>query len=272
MALFHNVPGNAQSVNAEAEIQIVFDRQLPSEMSETSGLFCSHEQVFTLNDSGNPPDIFTLNSQGEVTQIQSLKEPNFDFEALSGDEASFYVGDIGNNFGRRRHLIIRKIDRITADTRFNIEVVPDEYVPGSYRIRQHDFDAEAMVLKDQALWLFTKSWATGEAKVYRVDPREPRQHLAPVATITGLPGLVTGVDWDSLNQRFLVVGYQLSLLSSFSPFVAEITTDFVVTKTWPLTGYGQVEGVCVAANGDVWFSQEASPFRDSRLVRFRFTQ
>jgi hypothetical protein len=87
----------------------------------------------------------------------------------------------------------------------------------------------------------------------------------------GLPGVITGGDFDRKNNQFILVGYKLNGMGGFSPFMAIINRNFSLHKSFVLSGYGQVEGVCVAPNGEVWFTQESSFFSDHKIVKLKLT-
>jgi hypothetical protein len=90
--------------------------------------------------------------------------------------------------------------------------------------------------------------------------------------IEGLPGIVTGGDFDNKNNRFILVGYELKRLGSFYPFIAIVNKDLTLNKFFELPGYGQVEGICVTPSGEVWFTQESSFFSDHKLVKLKVTK
>jgi len=68
---------------------------------ESSGLVKSpaHANVFwTLNDSGNPAQLYAIKSTGELLRIVGLVAENLDWEALTADEKGRLIAaDIGDN-------------------------------------------------------------------------------------------------------------------------------------------------------------------------------
>jgi hypothetical protein len=70
---------------------------------------------WTLNDSGNPPIVFAVDEQGRARgTFQVDKAENVDWEALQvgpgrDGGSALYVGDIGDNDGRRRELAIYRV-------------------------------------------------------------------------------------------------------------------------------------------------------------------
>jgi streptogramin lyase len=83
---------------------------------------------------------------------------------------------------------------------------------------------------------------------------------------------VTGGDFDRKNNQFILVGYEIQGMGSFSPFIAILNRDLTLQKFFELPGFGQVEGMCVTPNGEVWFTQEDSFFSSHKLVKLNITK
>ncbi|QJR80615.1 hypothetical protein CA267_007400 [Alteromonas pelagimontana] len=249
---------------------VIDEYKLNDKLKETSGLFCEEDRAYTINDSGNAPSIFQINTQGKIMQTLSLAEGNYDWETITADVDYFYVGDVGNNAGDRQRLIIEKVSRATKQVELSINLKYRDNQPKQNLPYAHDFDAEAMVAKDGDLLLFSKSWETGVARVYRLSTTKSHQTLKPIEMIHDLPGVITGADWDADNKRFLIVGYTSTPFGIFTPFIATLTENFEVKTVDALDGYGQVEGVCAFANNEIWFSQESAPFHDAKIVKIKF--
>ncbi|GFD74775.1 hypothetical protein KUL113_41950 [Tenacibaculum sp. KUL113] len=242
---------------------------LPDELAETSGLFCEEEGMVSLNDSGNAPLIFHVNYQGEITKRTRLALTNKDWEAITADPDFYYIADVGNNKGKREQVEIHKVNRSNVN---DIKTITLKYAGNNADNNipyAHDFDSEAMVKLDNKLLLFSKSWRTGITHIYDVNEAEPLQTLRPFASIEGLPGVVTGVDFDELQQRFVITGYKSDPFGNFATFLAQVSKAFLLLDIWPLDEYKQVEGVCVDGQGLYWFSEEATEGRRASLSSAR---
>ena len=239
---------------------------LSQQLEETSGLYCTDDRLFTINDSGNEAKVFELNYDGLVTQTYPLPLRNIDWEAITGDDEFLYIADIGNNKGKRETLMVHKVSRRDYNhvDSFSIQYAGNE--PSDNFPYAHDFDAEAMVLAEGKLLIFSKSWRTGIANVYEVGS-ETQQILTPIAHIAGLPGVITGADFDEVRNLYVVVGYKSDPFGNFSTFLAQLDTSFTPIEVWPLDEYKQVEGICVDKQGDYWFSEEATDLRKASLTR-----
>lgn len=239
---------------------------LSQQLEETSGLYCTDEGLFTINDSGNEATVFELDYNAGVKQAHTLALKNVDWEAITGDDNFLYIADIGNNKGKRESLAIHKVSRHHYDEISSVSVQYQDNTPSDNFPYAHDFDAEAMVMANGKLLVFSKSWRTGIANVYEVGS-ETQQTLKPIAQVTGLPGVITGVDFDKARNLYVVVGYKSDPFGNFSTFLAQLDTSFTPIDVWPLDEYKQVEGVCVDKQGDYWFSEEATDLRKASLTR-----
>jgi len=251
---------------------VIKEFSLPPELAETSGLYCPEQNsVYTLNDSGNEPIVYKLNLIGEIEQQSKLDVKNRDWESLTGDKQHFYIGDIGNNNGKRKFIEIHVIDKDVVDAKvkrsLQISYADNNIDKNEYL--NHDFDAEAFVSVGADLILFSKSWQTKNLHIYKLSKTELIQQVEPIVTVEGLPGIVTGVDYNAFTKEYVLVGYSLYGLGSFSAFIAKMDRRFNLLASYPLTGFNQVEGVCVSPNGEVWISQESSFFSSQKLAKLQ---
>ena len=240
---------------------------LSEELSETSGLYCESDKLLSINDSGNAPVIYQVEQDGSISKQYTVALVNNDWEAITANETAFYIADVGNNNGKREWLSIYKLDRNNLTNIKDIHIKYAGNTVSSNIPYAHDFDSEALVKLQDSLVLFSKSWRTGITKVYHINESELEQTLSPFASISGLPGVITGADFDKARNVFVVVGYTSDPFGNFSAFLAQISQDFTIDNVWPLTGYKQVEGVCVDTKGHYWFSEEATRGRSASLSK-----
>ena len=79
-------------------------------LRETSGLTLMNGRLYSFNDSGNPNEIYEINPEnGQIISTIKVDFPNRDWEAMTNDGQSLYIGDFGNNGGKRTDLAIYKI-------------------------------------------------------------------------------------------------------------------------------------------------------------------
>ena len=227
--------------------------------------------MYSLNDSGNAPVIYRINYQGEIIERTRLPLTNKDWEAITADASSFYIADVGNNKGKREQVEIHKVNRSNVNDITTITLKYEGNDASNNIPYAHDFDSEAMVKHGDDLLLFSKSWKTGITHVYKVNEGEIEQTISTFASIDGLPGVVTGVDFDQHQNKFVITGYKSDPFGNFSTFMAQISKDFTLLDVWPLEQYKQVEGICVDNNGMYWFSEEATEGRKASLSSAKVT-
>jgi len=254
---------------------------LPVEVIETSGLVCRPQQKFiTINDSGNAATIWTINKQGQLITQTETEQKNRDWEALAANEKWLFVADTGNNSGQRKGGQIYKYEftdseKLHYNSTLNFEFAD---LPSSLlKPYQHDFDIEAIALRQSDLVLFSKSWSGGPTKVYTLDSsNEQLQKIKPLTEISDLPGIVTDAIWSETHQVFLITGYAnlqqnlIALLFSgnWSPFIAVIDKHYQINTVLKLPHAGQLEAICIDENDQVWLSQEQFKESPAKLWRF----
>lgn len=255
---------------------VLEEHNLPTELKETSGLYCpTLGSAYTVNDSGNKPIIYNIDINGRIIGKKTVATKNRDWEALTGDSQHFYIGDVGNNNGKRKFVQIHAVPKQgDKDSKSQVDATTSKifYVNNSVKRNEylnHDFDAETLINLDESLYLFSKSWSTGTLFIYQLNKIEPKQFVEHVSALEGLPGIVTGGDYDRKNNRFILTGYELKGMGSFYPFITILNRDLTLHKSFELPDYGQVEGMCVTPNGEVWFTQEGSFFSSHKLVKLK---
>ena len=255
---------------------VLEENDLPEELKETSGLYCPDVgSAYTVNDSGNKPIIYNIDNTGRIIGKKVVPTKNRDWEALTGDSQRFYIGDVGNNNGKRKFVQIHAVPKKDSDSETNVTTSKVFYINNSVENNEylkHDFDAETLINLDDSLFLFSKSWNTGTLFIYQLNKIEPKQFVEHVSEIEGVPGIITGGDFDRKNNRFILVGYELKGLGNFNPFIAILNKDLTLNMSFELPDYGQVEGICVTPNGEVWFTQEGSFFSNHKLVKLTLTK
>lgn len=254
---------------AVAKLEKTSQVVLPAGLSETSGLYCQTDNFLTINDSGNLPLIHTLDETGNLVISQRVRHPNTDWEAITVVDNTLVVADIGNNRGKRTDL---SLIPVALDSGATMTAKPIGYQANNITTNRpyaHDFDAEAMTVADGAIYLFSKSWATHIAQVYRFRLDDDLSSMTPYASIAGLPGVITGADWDKNRQQFVVIGYLSDPFGNFDAFIARLDSGFTVMDVWQLPEFRQVEGICVSTNGQYWITQEAGDNGPAVLASFR---
>jgi hypothetical protein len=267
-----------------------FITNLPGEINETSGLLFINGQLWTLNDSGNKPEIYQIDStNGNVLRTIVISNAvNTDWESMAQDDSNVYIGDFGNNAGNRTNLRILKIaknditnpenDSVKAD--YIYFVYPDQ-TQFPTAVNKNNFDCEAFIFCNDSLHLFSKDWVDQQTRHY-VIPAEPGRYKARLVEKFQADGLITDA---SINAKgnIVLLGYKNTVARSYICFV------------WLLSGYkgslffsgrkhrlalgsalhlGQTEGIVLKNDNTGWISSEsiqAGWFSESaKMFRFNF--
>jgi hypothetical protein len=191
--------------------------ELPKPLKECSGMVrIGQDQLVANNDSGNKPVLYVFSEkENEVTRkIFVANAENRDWEELASDDDYVYIGDTGNNGGKRTDL---RIFRIRKKDILDLDTVIAEKITFSYKDQTkftdsnlHNFDCEAMISKGDSLFLFTKNRGDFRTNVYGM-PKTPGDYVLEKTVSYDTRGLVTGADYrETLDGGELVlVGYSV---------------------------------------------------------------
>ena len=256
--------------------------ELPGEVSETSGLFYHNGRLWTHNDSGGKPILYGMDTATfQVVQRIALSNGKIkDWEDVCTDGTTVFVGDMGNNKGKRNHLRIYMFPLSDIPEKGDASVTVDSIVfrfadqTNFEKRKVHDFDCEAIFATEQHLYLLSKGWATGTTRLYRL-PKTPGEHVAEVVNSFDSKGLVTGADYDRKNRTLVIVGYVNKKV--WEPFIYLIY-DFdehgthLANRRFELVNYHglQTEGITFFDEGRCYVSAETNKVFSARVFEFDF--
>ena len=157
--------------------------QLSGTLSETSGLIVWDGYIWTHIDYSDTK-IYALDTvYADIKKHYNLEGvTNYDWEEMQQDDEYLYIGDIGNNSGKRTDLHLLRVekqslqagDAIIDTIWFTYSDQVDFNPPGAY---QTDFDCEAFIVSGDSVFLFTKQWISIQTSVYSF-PKVPGNHIA----------------------------------------------------------------------------------------------
>ncbi len=237
---------------------------LSDSLEESSGLTHLNGRIFSFNDSGNTSEIFEIkpgSSRIERTFRTGLK--NIDWEAITTDGNTLYIGEFGNNLGTRKDLQVYEIpfrnDSLRVDSVKTIPFYYPEQTDFTPRNINNNFDAEAMIFLDGNIHIFTKEWLTNTVSHYVIDKNltenQPAQKLESFDT-----GFVV-TDASYFDDQLYVVGYTKKASVYMMIFRKDDSGNLFFNK--PLKKFylgrafniGQIEGVTATEKG-VYISGE----------------
>ena len=262
------------------QYQPAFKAMMPAAIQETSGLIWDNGKLWTLNDSGNPPMLFSIDSaDGHILQTVYIDNfPNIDWEDLTADEDYIYIGDFGNNKGRRTDQKILKIAKKDigkeAMVHLQAEAISFNYADQTnFNVKpyQHNFDCEAIISIKDELYIFTKNWSDLHTKVYKL-PKESGNYSVKPYDSFDVAGVVTGASYNKETKEIVLLGYIDFMKHSFMWFLNDYTDDhfFTGNKRRIYMGNGkawQTEGIVLLPDGDFLISSEGEDGKSAALYR-----
>ncbi len=247
--------------------------KLPVAVKETSGLVFFDGMLWTINDSGNPAELYQIDTvNGKVLHTVIVSNTsNTDWESLTQDSLYIYIGDFGNNLGNRTDLRILKIAKNDLKN-----IVSGTVQAGIIQFRYPDqkdfnpalnktnFDCEAFFLYNDSLQLFSKNWVDRKTRHYTL-PASPGIFVARFSEVLESDGLITDA---SINRQgnIVLLGYKNTggkfwdcfcwLLSGYDK-----STFFGGSKTRIELGsalhVGQSEAIILNDDNTAWLSSES---------------
>lgn len=171
--------------------KLAYEMTLPELLEENSGITLSQNgtQLYTINDSGGDPSIYTIDlaSKEIVQEIMLSNGKNVDWEDLTLHENTLYVGDFGNNDNNRKNQTIYWVENIeqiplgshTAFAKTTSFTFEDQkkYPP---KKDHRNFDVESIIVYQSHFYLFTRNRTPnkkfdGTTKLYKVPMKEGPQ-------------------------------------------------------------------------------------------------
>ena len=202
---------------------------LDKQISEGSGLVAWNGKLWTHNDSGEPV-IYSLDTIGNILGLYPLPGfKNDDWEDMSSDENYFYVGAFGNNVAAKDTLQILKIDKKSLlNHKPIIERIsfswPETTTGG--KTSKVNFDCEAMFVRNDSIFLFTKEWKKGRrTRLFSLPTFAGNYEVKYLKTIR-TKILITGANYNREKKSFVLCGYNFLGRSFLLVFENTLNNDF----------------------------------------------
>jgi len=259
----NSTPGNTTKL-------VLHTEYLDKIVLENSGLVWYRDKLWTINDSGGDPVLFSIDIRtGKCIQAIYIEgASNRDWEELAQDEDFIYIFDIGNNYGRRDELTIYKVFKdsipLAGNARIHPEIIRYRYgdkEQNTGHFSRSPYDCEAAFAMNDSLYLFTKDWENQQTVLYTCSSIPGTYTIWPAATFEA-NGLVTGADISPEDSSFIMLlGYK-----DYVPFVWELQgfdfSNYSVESTkridFPEKYDLQTEGIAIQADERIYISCEMS--------------
>jgi hypothetical protein len=236
-------------------------------LNESSGLIWWNKQIWSHNDSGNDPAIYSMNTTTSNIQrnVTVSNATNIDWEDIAQDNKFIYIGDFGNNAnGNRTDLKIYKIAKadVLAGNTVTASVInfsyndQTDFTPKGNN--NTNFDCEGMIALGDSLYLFSKDWVDNKTRLYKL-PNKPGTFSAIKLGELNVQGLITGTDILPRQRVIVLTGYSASL----SPFIYLLYDfsgnhffDANKRKVLLNQSFTQTEGICAKTTTTFFISNE----------------
>jgi len=249
---------------------IVSEAELPISVYETSGLEIINNDLITINDSGNPPNLYYLNEDGEILFRRMFNElKNNDWEDLTADEEFIYIADIGNNFDTRENLRIIKTP-INPDN--NTFELINFYYPeqDDFSFKQlSSYDAEGLISFADFLLIFTKNRAKKTTEIYRL-PKKAGNYKAKLIGEIDIESIVTAADYSDETKMLVLTStfdfneYFIITIENFDP--SKLNNNKINKLKIPI-GKTQVESIKIINKSSFWITSEAELLGKPKLYK-----
>jgi len=213
-------------------------------IDESSGIVASRKtpgMYWTHNDSGDGPFIYALDDHGHNRGVWRVSgAASYDWEDIAAGPGPIpgtnylYIGDIGDNGGRRSQIIVYRVPEpeiTAAEIGMKKKNARQTEAAEAIRLRYPDgqHDAETLMVHPVTgkIYVVTKI-EFGNARVYEADPAQASAEVTTLTRVgelsvpTVFGGMITGGDISPDGLRVAlcdyVQGYELVLPDAASAF------------------------------------------------------
>lgn len=261
-----------QNINIKNDEKVPVVTELNSQVQESSGLAYVDGTLWTHNDSGGEAKLYAIDkTNGNILKtVQISNAKNVDWEDLAYDATHLFIGDFGNNQGKRKDLKIYKVKRSELKTK---KTVTAEIINFSYASQtdftassKTNFDCEAFIAYENKLYLFSKNHGDIKTNLYRLDMEAGEDIAEKIATFD-TNALVTGASIDSSGQTLALIGYTTTgtprswIFSDFSD--SDFFKGNIDKIRWGSPAKAQIEGVTHMDKGKLYISSEKFKYSNS---------
>lgn len=239
---------------------------LPKKLKEISGLEqLTDSTLLAINDGGNEACLYEINFKGKVLrEITVINAKNIDWEDLAMDENKefLYIGDFGNNSNARKTLSIYKllVSDIMKGNAVNAKKVDFSYPEQTEypALKQNkNFDCEAMAVKGNTIYLFTKSNTKpyiGTSFIYSMTTTGKEFKLEQELNLGNqgyFKNSITAADYH--NGVFYLSSY------SYLYELEQVDKVFKLVQSTHYKRLTQKESLVVLTNNEIILADEKSP-------------
>ena len=260
--------------------KLTFLTKLPIKLGENSGIeVYNNSSIWVIEDGNNEDKIYEVNYDGTLLKELKVKHAkNRDWEDLAMDEnGNIYIADFGNNYNKRKDLVIYKIPNPEKEKgkKIDAEKIKFHY-PEQKKFppkkENRFYDAEALFYKNNALYIITRNRSkpfSGETSIYKIPATKGNYEAQLIGKFTTCSKSntcqVTAADISPDGKKIALLGY--GNLWIFTDFTLDNFTTGKM-ETIDLETYTQLESVCFTDNETLLISDEDTGFSGRNLYSF----
>ena len=236
---------------------------LSAELNEISGIdFLNDSTIVAINDGGNEPVLFILDLKGKIQKVVKVENAtNQDWEDITVDDKYIYIGDIGNNQNARKDLVIYKVkieDVLQKDSVLSEKITFNYKEQNAFPPEKNAkfFDAEALAIYNDSLYLFTKNRAKptdGNCLVYKI-PSTPGDYTVAISAkiFIGTGGFWSDVltAADYVDGEFFLMTYNRVVIKKL------VNGEFVGEENINFKTFSQKEALVVKSKMEIYVADE----------------
>ena len=258
------LPGNSD-INFTLDEIGVLDKKLV----EISGLLWMNGILYGINDGGNGDKFYTIDpSNGNtLNMIEVEGTKNIDWEGMAGEGENIFIGDFGNNNGKREDLKIYVLEKDHEEWK------KERTIKFTYEDQQelgppyfHNFDCEAMIIGESEITLFTKNYRNGGTHIYTLD-KSSEESIARRKQAIDLQGIVTDGCIDPVTGDIVLISYT-RLITHYLTYLHTLSYNegsYTLNNTYELPIKGQLESIAHKNGASFYLATEDSSFSKSLL-------
>lgn len=260
------------------QLKVVTD--LPYSLKEVSGIEKTRNSdlLWMLNDSGNKPILYSVNTNGYIIREVVVNAKNNDWEDITSDEkGNLYIADFGNNNNKRKNLKILKISHHDLMEKDAVEVTkikfsyPDQHkFPPKKKARF--FDAESILYKNGFLYIFTKSRVKGKygkTTLYKIPAIKGSHKAKRISTFKNCSDIHCSITAATISPN----GKKVALLNHQSVFVFTNFNDDDFfsgdVKEFALEHVSQKESISFKDDTTLYIADEKTKSLGGKLYEFK---
>ncbi|MBU3821085.1 hypothetical protein KO566_03355 [Flavobacteriaceae bacterium XHP0103] len=219
--------------------------------------------IWVIEDAGNQNNLYGLNHNGDIIKdIDISNAKNEDWEDLTSDsEGNIYIGDFGNNNGKRDTFIIYKISNPASKTNSTTAEIIAFTLPK--KAAKKDF--ESFFLFNNHFYLFSK-----ESKKFLVlkVPNQTGIHSAEIVTdfnLSGKDNKITSADISNDGKTVILLNHDK--LWKLTDFESDQFFEGTI-EALPFGHNSQKEGICFVNNNSALITDEKNGTEGNNIYSF----